>query len=60
MEKFVWKKGDIKIARSQCELCLLNCKATPNSCPKYDTKPENVLKGVVKCPYIKLSANTPW
>lgn len=60
MDKFVWKAGDIKIARTQCELCLHNCKETPNKCPKFEIKPAEVIEGKVKCPYIKLSSNTPW
>lgn len=60
MDKFVWNEGDVRIGRTQCDLCVHNCKATPNICPKYEVKPEEVKKGTVKCPHIQLSLSTPW
>ena len=60
MNKFVWNEGDIRIGRTQCELCAHHCKATPNTCPKYEAKPEEVKNGTVKCPHIQISLNTPW
>lgn len=60
MDRFVWKAGDIKIARTQCDLCLHNCKETPCSCPKYEAKPKEILESKIRCPHIKTTTNTPW
>lgn len=53
MEKFVYQENEIKIARTQCGLCMF---ADPNSetvCQQYDCKPQEVLEGKVKCPHLR-------
>ena len=51
--KFVWKEGEIKIAKTQCELCKYNNVSTPNKCEVYPNgKPQEVISNTNKCNYL--------
>jgi len=50
-DKFVWKEGEIKIAKTQCEFCKYNDKEHSNVCSQYPNgKPSEVINNSVKCP----------
>ena len=52
-DKFVWKEGEIKIAKTQCELCKYNNESTPNECEKYPNgKLQEVISNTNKCNYL--------
>ena len=52
-DKFVWKEGEIKIAKTQCELCKYNNVSTPNKCEVYPNgKPQEVISNTNKCNYL--------
>ena len=53
MEKFVYSENEIKIAKTQCGLCIFRNESCEESCQKYSQKPAEVLKGTSKCPYLK-------
>lgn len=53
MEKFVYSANEIQIARTQCGLCIYRDEKCENSCQKYAQKPEEVLDGTIRCPYLK-------
>ena len=53
MEKFVYTENEIKISKTQCGLCIFRDDQQENSCQKYSQKPEEVLKGTSRCPYLK-------
>lgn len=53
-DKFVYKKGEIHIVKSQCELCLYNDLKNNNICAKYPKgKPKDVLNNIKACKEIK-------
>lgn len=50
-DKFVWKEGEIKIAKTQCEFCKHNNKEYPRVCSQYPNgKPNEVTSNSIKCP----------
>lgn len=50
-DKFVWKEGEIKIAKTQCEFCKHNDKEHPSVCSQYPNgKPNEVINNNIKCP----------
>jgi len=50
-DKFVWKEGEIKIAKTQCEFCKHNDNDHPNVCSQYPNgKPNEVINNSIKCP----------
>lgn len=50
-EKFVWKEGETKIAKTQCEFCKHNDKEHPSVCSQYPNgKPNEVINNSIKCP----------
>lgn len=52
--KFVWKEGEIKIAKTQCELCKYNNVEHKNFCIKYPNgKPIEVLNNERRCSEFK-------
>lgn len=53
MDKFVYSENEIKISKTQCGLCIFRDKDYEDSCEKYSQKPDEVLKGTTKCPYLK-------
>lgn len=50
MDKFCWKKNDVVIAKSQCDLCEHQDKMCNESCAKYESKPKEVFSNTIKCP----------
>lgn len=49
-DKFAWKEGEIKIAKTQCEFCKYNDKEHPNACSQYSSgKPNEVISNYIKC-----------
>lgn len=56
MEKYVYSKDEIKIAKTQCGLCIFRDKNREESCQKYSQKPTDVLDGISKCPYLKTTS----
>ena len=53
-DKFVWKEGEIKIAKTQCEFCKYNDKEHPNICSQYPNgKPNEVINNSIKCPKLE-------
>ena len=55
MEKFVYYENEIKIAKTQCGLCIFRDDNCEDSCQKYSKKPPEVLQGISKCPYLKMT-----
>ena len=53
MEKFVYSGNEIKIAKTQCGLCIFRDDQSETSCLKYAQKPNEVLEGQSKCPYLR-------
>ena len=52
-DKFLYKKNEIKIAKTQCELCKYNNELTPNKCERYPNgKLEEVISNTNKCNYL--------
>lgn len=52
-DKFTYKENEIKIAKTQCELCKYNNESTPNECEKYPNgKLEEVISNTNKCNYL--------
>ena len=52
-DKFVYKENEIKIAKSQCELCKYNVEATPDKCQLYPNgKLQEVISNTNKCEYL--------
>jgi len=50
-DKFVWKEGEIKIAKTLCEFCKHNDKEHPSVCSQYPNgKPNEVINNNIKCP----------
>lgn len=53
MEKFVYSENELKIAKTQCGLCIFRDNNSETSCQKYAQKPVDVLEGKIRCPYLK-------
>jgi len=53
MDKFVYSENEIQFAWVQCELCLFRDDESETSCQKYAQKPDEVLKGEIRCPYLR-------
>lgn len=53
MEKFVYSENEIKIAKTQCGLCIFRDDKNETECKKYAQKPVDVLEGKIRCPYLK-------
>ena len=54
-DKSVWKEGEIKIAKTQCELCKYNNVSTQNKCEVYPNgKPQEVMSNTNKCNYLNM------
>lgn len=53
MEKFVYSENEIKIAKTQCGLCIFRDDKDEASCQKYAQKPNEVLEGQIRCPYLR-------
>lgn len=52
-DKFVWKKGKIKIVNTQCELCKYNNVSKQNKCESYPNgKPQEVTSNNIKFNYL--------
>ena len=52
-DKFVWKEGEIKIARTQCELCKYINVSIQSKCEVYPNgKPQEVISNTNKCNYL--------
>ena len=50
-DKFVWKEGEVIIAKTQCEFCKHNDKEHPSVCSQYPNgKPNEVINNNIKCP----------
>ncbi len=56
MEKFVYGENELKIAKTQCGLCVYCNPEQENSCEKYVQKPAEVLEGKVKCPCLRTAS----
>ena len=55
--KLIYSKGEIKITKSQCELCMYNDSKNINVCVKYPKgKKEKVLNGEVFCSELKIKS----
>lgn len=53
-DKLIWKEGEIKIAKTQCELCKYNNEENKNFCIKYPNgKPIEVLNNERRCSEFK-------
>lgn len=53
-DKFLYKEGEIQIAKHQCELCKYNNPENKNICSQFENgKPIEVLKMEKLCPKIK-------
>ncbi len=53
-DKYVWNKGDIQIAKTQCEFCTYNDEKDTNKCSKYpDGKLLEVVNNLKACPKYK-------
>ena len=56
--KFIYGKGEIKITKSQCELCMYYDSKNINVCVKYPKgKKEEILKGTNFCAKYKNIVN---
>ena len=54
MDTFVYEEGELLVSKTQCGLCMLYNPENPVSCEKYETKPEEIMNGERKCPFIVL------
>ena len=59
-DKFTWQKGDIQIAKTQCEFCAYYNAETPDKCEMYEKKPDEVIKNEVRCKKAKNNNPAPW
>lgn len=50
-KKFNYEKGDISVARSQCELCENYSDNKDQPCTVYDEVPEEILQNRELCSY---------
>ena len=49
--KFIYEKGDIEIAKTQCEFCVYNDERDTNKCSQYpDGKLKEVVNNIKLCP----------
>lgn len=60
MSKFVYEANEIKIGKTQCNLCIHDLGDGKGGCAKYAEKPKEVLESQKKCPFLKMSENAPW
>ncbi len=52
MNKFLYSENEIEFSRTQCGLCIFRNPDSDTSCQKYEQKPDEVLKGQIKCPQL--------
>lgn len=55
MEKYVYSVNEIRIAKTQCDLCIFRYEDFESSCKKYAHKSKEIIEGMSKCPYLKTS-----
>ena len=57
-DRFIYKKGDIKIERSQCCFCKHFCLKSSDTCSNYpDGIPTDIIITKVKCKYFEIKDN---
>lgn len=52
-DKFVYKEGELKFAKTQCGLCKYNNASSEDKCEVYPNgKPQEVMSNIKKCNYL--------
>ena len=59
MSKFIYERGDIEVAESQCRFCIYD-REEQSSCDQYENKPQEILSNTMLCPFFKDVLPVPW